>query len=48
VALANVRQSPVYARLRGHIPEGTLFRPPTRTARTRNTAWRRFSSGFQP
>ena len=29
-------------------PEGPLFRAPTRTARTRNTAWRRFSSGFQP
>ena len=28
-------------------PEGPLFRAPTRTARTRNTAWRRFSSGFQ-
>jgi len=29
-------------------PEGPLFRAATRTARTRNTAWRRFSSGFQP
>jgi len=29
-------------------PEGPLFRAPTRTARTRNTAWRRFSPGFQP
>ena len=29
-------------------PEGPLFRAPTRTARTRNTAWHRFSSGFQP
>jgi hypothetical protein len=29
-------------------PEGPLFRAPTRTARTRNTAWRRISSGFQP
>ena len=45
---ANARSSPACARLRGHIPEGALFRPPTRTARTRNTAWRRFSPGFQP
>ena len=29
-------------------PEGPLFRATTRTARTRNTAWRRFSPGFQP
>ena len=29
-------------------PEGPLFRAPIRTARTRNAAWRRFSSGFQP
>lgn len=29
-------------------PEESLLRAPTRTARTRNTAWRRFSSGFQP
>jgi hypothetical protein len=29
-------------------PEGPLFRATTRTARTRNTAWRRFSSVFQP
>ncbi len=48
VELAKARQSPAYARLRGHIPEGTLFRPATRTARARNAAWRRFSSGFRP
>src|SRR5882724_7545283 len=29
-------------------PKGPLFRAATRTARTRNTAWRRFLSGFQP
>jgi hypothetical protein len=27
---AEARRPPALARLRGHIPEGTLFRPPTR------------------
>jgi hypothetical protein len=27
---AKARRLPALARLRGHIPEGTLFRPPTR------------------
>jgi hypothetical protein len=48
VELANARHSSAGARLRAYIPEGALLRPPTRTARTCNTAWRRFSSGFQP
>ncbi len=30
---AEARRPPALARLRGHIPEGTLFRPPTRPLR---------------
>ena len=46
---AETRRPPALARLRGHIPEGTLFRPPTRPLRGDATqasaARRRYSVG---